>query len=60
MSEDYAFLEDVANDLNITPHVIPSAVTTHAGTQLFEMNMSALGSLHVVLEKEQRNVAQSA
>jgi hypothetical protein len=61
LSEDYAFLESVETDLGIKPHVIPSAVTTHAGTQLFEMNMSALASLHGVLEQQQRmNAAQSA
>jgi hypothetical protein len=60
LSEDYYFLEDIKNDLNIQPHIIPSAVTKHVGSQIFEMDMSALGSLHAVLEKEQMNAAQPA
>ena len=61
LSEDYFFLEDVANDLKIQPHIIPSARTYHVGSQIFEMDMSALASLHGVLEQQQRmNAAQSA
>jgi hypothetical protein len=60
LSEDYLFLEDVANDLKIQPQIIPSARTFHVGSQIFEMDMSALGSLHAVLEKEQMNAAKPA
>jgi len=61
LSEDYFFLEDVKNDLGIQPHILPCAVTLHAGLQLFEMNMSALAALHGILgQQEQTKAAQSA
>jgi hypothetical protein len=56
LSEDYFFLEDVANDLKIQSHIIPSARTYHVGSQIFEMDMSALASLHGVIE-QQNNAA---
>ena len=57
LSEDYFLLEDLAKDLNIQPHIIPSARTFHIGNQIFEMDMLALASLHGVLDKQ---AAQSA
>jgi hypothetical protein len=60
LSEDYYFLEDAANDLKIQPHIIPYARTSHVGAQMFEMDMSAVASLHGVLEQQQMKAAQSA
>jgi len=60
LSEDFLFLEDVANDLGVKPHVIPAAVTFHVGPQVFENNMCALAAMHGALEQEQRNAAQPA
>ena len=60
LGEDHFFLEDVKSDLDILPHIIPSARTLHAGVQIFELNMLALASLHSVIEQESTNAAQSA
>jgi hypothetical protein len=57
LSEDYYLLEDVANDLKIQPHIIPTARTFHVGNQVFEMDTLALASLHGVLDQQ---AAQSA
>jgi hypothetical protein len=59
LSEDYQALEDIKNDLNIQPHTIPSARTFHVGSQIFEMDMSALTSLHGVLQQQAAHSARA-